>query len=97
MARRSTIAAVALVAVLLAGIVFAVIKLYTQVPQESSAAPAPTGWTVLRAVPSDAAAVFVFDGSAKAARILSDSTGLLQGLIAPGNDQCVTFYQRIDV
>ena len=95
MARRSTIAAVALVAVLLAGIVFAVIKLYTQVPQESSAAPAPTGWTVLRAVPSDAAAVFVFDGSAKAARILSDSTGLLQGLIAPGNEAFMDFLQSL--
>ena len=98
MAKRSTIAAIVLVAVLLAGIVYAVTKLYTEVPEEETvAAPvAPSGWSVLRAVPSDAAAVLVFDGSSKSARILADSTGLLQAMIAPGNDAFMTFLRSLD-
>ena len=95
MAKRSTIAAVVSVAVLLAGIAIAVTKLYTQVPGEETVVPAPTGWTLLRAVPSDAAAVLVFDGSARAARVLADSTGLLQGLVAPGNDAFMAFLQSL--
>ncbi len=95
MAKRSTIAAVVIVAVLLAGIAVAVTKLYTPVPGEDDMASAPTGWTILRAVPSDAAAVLVFDGSAKAARILADSTGLLQGIVAPGNDAFMAFIQSL--
>lgn len=95
MAKRSTIAAVVIVAVLLAGIAVAVTKLYTQVPGEDEVVSAPTGWTILRAVPSDAAAVLVFDGSAKAARILADSTGLLQGIVAPGNDAFMAFVQSL--
>ena len=95
MAKRSTIAAVVLVAVLLAGIAIAVTKLYTQVPEEETVAPAPTGWNILRAVPSDAAAVLVFDGSAKAAKVLADSTGLLQGIVAPGNSAFMAFLQSL--
>jgi hypothetical protein len=79
----------------LAGIAVAVTKLYTPVPGEDDMASAPTGWTILRAVPSDAAAVLVFDGSAKAARILADSTGLLQGIVAPGNDAFMAFIQSL--
>lgn len=95
MAKRSTIAAVVIVAVLLAGIAVAVTKLYTPVPGEDEVVSAPTGWTILRAVPSDAAAVFVFDGSSKASRILADSTGLLQGIVAPGNDAFMAFIQSL--
>ena len=95
MAKRSTIAAVVIVAVLLAGIAVAVTKLYTPVPGEDEVASAPTGWTILRAVPSDAAAVLVFDGSFKASRILADSTGLLQGIVAPGNDAFMAFIQSL--
>lgn len=96
MAKRSTIAAIVLVAVLLAGIVFAVTKLYTETPEEETPAP-PTvsGWSVLRAVPSDAAAVLVFDGSSKSARILADSTGLLQAAVAPGNSAFMAFIQSL--
>ena len=96
MAKRSTIAAIVLVAVLLAGIVFAVTKLYTETPEEETPAP-PTvsGWSVLRAVPSDAAAVLVFDGSSKSARILADSTGLLQAVVAPGNNAFMAFIQSL--
>ena len=95
MAKRSTIAAVVIVAVLLAGIAIAVTKLYTQDPGEETVASAPTGWAILRAVPSDAAAVLVFDGSAKAAKVLADSTGLLQGIVAPGNDAFMAFLQSL--
>jgi hypothetical protein len=95
MAKRSTIAAIVLVAVLLAGIGYAVTKLYTEMPEEETAAPAPSGWSVLRAVPSDAAAVLVFDGSTKSARILADSTGLLQAVVAPGNDAFMAFVQSL--
>lgn len=95
MAKRSTIAAVVIVAVLLAGIAVAVTKLYTPVPGEDEVVSAPTGWTILRAVPSDAAAVLVFDGSSKASRILADSTGLLQGIVAPGNDAFMAFIQSL--
>ena len=96
MAKRSTIAAVAVVAILLAGIVFAVVKLYKDTPEEENVAPAPAAWNVLRAVPSDAAAVLVFDGSSKSARIIADSTGLLQALVAPGNKAFMTFLQSLD-
>ena len=96
MAKRSTIAAIVLVAVLLAGIVYAVTKLYTDMPQEENIpTPAPSGWSVLRAVPSDAAAVLVFDGSSKSAHILADSTGLLQAVVAPGNDAFMAFIQSL--
>ena len=95
MAKRSTIAAVVLVAVLLAGIAIAVTKLYTKVPGEESEATAPTGWAILRAVPSDAAAVLVFDGSSKAARVLADSTGFLQGIVAPGNNAFMDFLHSL--
>ena len=95
MAKRSTIAVAVSVAVLLAGIAVAVVRLYTQVPGEDSVLPAPTGWTVLRAVPSDAAAVLVFDGSTRAARIMADSTGLLQGFLAPGNPAFMDFLQSL--
>lgn len=95
MAKRSTIAAVAVVAVLLAGIVIAVTKLYTQETEEGPVVQTSAGWTILRAVPSDAAAVFVFDGSSKAARVLADSTGLLQGVLAPGNEAFLDFLQSL--
>ncbi len=95
MAKRSTIAAVAVVAVLMAGIVIAVTKLYTQEAEEGPVAQTSAGWTILRAVPSDAAAVFVFDGSSKAARVLADSTGLLQGVLAPGNEAFLDFLQSL--
>ena len=90
MAKRGTIAAIVLVAVLLGGIAWAVARLYSGTPSGESHAPSPQGWTVLRAVPSDAAAIVVFDGSSKAAKLLADSTGLLRGLLAPDNEAFMT-------
>ena len=76
MGKRSTVVAVVALALLLSGIVLAVVRLYRTTPGEvSTTAPAPAGWSVLKAIPSDANAVMVFDGSSKAARLMADSTG----------------------
>ena len=91
MGKRSTILAVTALAVLLAGIALAVMHLYRSSAEGQGSQAAPAGWSVLKAVPSDAAAVLVLDGSAKAARVAADSTGLVQGLIAPGNAPFMTF------
>ena len=92
MGKSSTIVAVVALALLMAGIVLAVIRLYKTGSGETSAsAAAPAGWSVLKAVPSDANAVLVFDGSAKAARILADSTGFVRGIVAPENPAFMDF------
>ncbi len=49
----------------------------------------------MNAVPSDAAAVLLFDGSGKASRILADSTGLLQAIIAPDNPAVMKYLQAV--
>ena len=96
MGKRTTIIAVTAIALLLAGIAFAVSRLYSGTPREVSAPQTPAGWAVLDAIPSDAAAVVVFDGSAKAAKVLADSTGLLQALLAPENPAFMTYLQALD-
>lgn len=84
MDKRSTWIAVAAAALLIAGIAFAVSRLYgTSGSGDSQAVPAE--WDVLRAVPSDAVAVMVFDGSKAARKVIADSTGLLQPLLAADN------------
>ncbi len=94
MGKRSTIVAVTALALLIAGIALAIVRLYQDHPEEPSAsAVAPAGWAVLKAVPSDANAVAVFDGSTKAARILADSAGLVQGFLAPDNPELMAFLQ----
>lgn len=94
MGKRFTIVAVTAVALLLAGIAFAVLRLYRPV-QESSKETVSAAWSVLQAVPSDAAAVMVFDGSAKASRLVADSTGLLRSILAPGNPALMRFLQEL--
>lgn len=84
MGKRTTIIAVSALALLLAGIVFAVMRLYHPGNSEAPSSVAKeSAWNILAAVPSDAAVVAVFDGSAKASAILADSTGVLQGIFAP--------------
>ena len=97
MAKRSTIVSLVAAAVLLAGIIVAIVKLYsdTSVRENEASESIPTGWTLLRAVPSDAAAVLVLDGSSTASRILADSTGLLKGFLAPKNPEFMTFLQTL--
>ena len=94
MGKRFTIVAVTAVAVLLAGIAFAVSRLYAPVKGES-AKQVPQGWSVLKAVPSDAVAIMVFDGSAKAAKVLADSTGLLKAAIDPESKELMAFLQGL--
>ena len=93
MGKRFTIIAVTAVAILLAGIAIAVSRLYAPDSGESHA-QVPQGWTVLGAVPSDAVAVFVFDGSSKAAKVLADSTGLLAAAIAPESPALMDFLRQ---
>ena len=94
MGKRFTIVAVTAVAILLAGIAFAVSRLYAPGRGEAKA-QLPQGWTVLSAVPSDAVAVFVFDGSAKANKVLADSTGLLKAAIAPDSPAFMDFIRSL--
>ena len=93
MGKRFTIVAVTAVALLIAGIAFAVSRLYRPVGAVKEGAPA--GWSVLKAVPSDAVAVFVFEGSSKSARLAADSTGLLEGLLCPGNPALMRYLQAL--
>ena len=96
MGKRSTVVAVVALALLLSGIVLAVVRLYRTAPGEvSTTAPAPAGWSVLKAIPSDANAVMVFDGSSKAARLMADSTGFVQGFLAPGNKDFMNFLSSL--
>lgn len=96
MNKRSIAAAIVLVAIMIAGIAFAVSRLYDTTPSQEGASLSSMGdWDVLRAVPSDAAAVLVLDGSSRASRILADSTGLVSGFIAPGNKEFMTFLQAL--
>lgn len=92
MGKRSTIAAVAALALLIAGIVLAILKLYRPSPVEiTTEVAAPAGWGILKAIPSDANAVLVFDGSAKAVKIMADSSGIFKGIVAPGNQPFMDF------
>ena len=89
MNRKGTIIAVVAIALMLSGIAWAVIRLYREDKPRQTAAN--TEYPLLRAVPADAAAVFCFDGSAKARAILADSTGVLRAFFAPG-DPALTAY-----
>jgi hypothetical protein len=74
---------------MLSGIAWAVSRLYRDDKPKQTAAD--TEYPLLRAVPADAAAVFCFDGSAKARAVLADSTGVLRAFLAPG-DPALTAY-----
>ena len=96
MGKKTTIVAVTVLALLLAGIALAISNLYKPVSgKEAVQNTAPSGWSVLRAIPSDATAVMVFDGSSKAQRILADSTGLVQGLLAQDNAALMPLLQAL--
>ena len=88
---------IAVLALMLAGIVFAVSRLYTdRSPASEASSEVGASWAVLRAVPSDAVAVAVFDGSRASQKVLADSTGLLQGFLAPGNTALMDYLRRMD-
>ena len=94
MGKRFTIVAVTAVAILLAGIAFAVSRLYSPSKGESRT-QLSSDWTILGAIPSDAVAVFVFDGSSKAAKVLADSTGLVAAALAPDSPAFMDFLRQI--
>lgn len=86
MGKKATIAVIAVLALMLAGIAFAVSRLYSGPATDSPRKAETAGnWSVLTAVPADAVLVAVFDGSKASAGILADSTGLVQALLCPGN------------
>ena len=83
MNKKLTILSVAVIALMLAGIAWAVTRLYrSDAPRQKASS---SEFPLLKAVPADAAAVFCFDGSAKARRILADSTLVLRTFLAPEN------------
>ena len=83
MNKKLTIIAIVAIALMLAGIAWAVVRLYGDEKPKQQAVN--TEYPLLRAVPADAAAVFCFDGTAKAQGILADSTGVLRAFLAPGD------------
>ena len=95
MGKRTTVVAVAALALLLAGITLAVIRLYKPAGPHAAEKKVEASWHILSAIPSDAAAVLVFDGSSKAANLLADSTGFLQGLLAPGNPAFIDYLSAL--
>lgn len=85
MNRKGLIISIAAVVLLAAGILYAVTRLYSEPadPAGTVIRPAVMRFPVLAAVPSDAMAVFCFDGSRAAQRLLADSTGIFGALVTP--------------
>lgn len=95
MGKRTTVLAVAALALLLSGITLAVVRLYRPTGPRADEKKVDASWHILGAIPSDATAVFVFDGSSRAASLLADSTGFLQGILAPGNPAFIQYLNAI--
>ena len=86
MNRKSIAIAVAVLALMIAGIAWLVRSLYVEkapVRPESVSSSSFTG--LLAAVPPDAALVFCLDGTRTAQRLAADSTGVLGTFIAPAS------------
>ena len=92
MNKKLTVIAVVAIALMLAGITWAVVRLYGD--DKPKAPVSNTEYPLLRAVPADAAAVFCFDGSARARQVLSDSTGVLQAFLSPENPDLMRFMAK---
>ena len=92
MNKRGTIIAVVAIALMLAGIAWAVSRLYQgEKPHEAAV---NTDYPLLRAVPADAAAVFCFDGTPKAQRMIADSTGLLRAFLSPDSPALMDYLSK---
>ena len=92
MNKKLTIIAVVVLALMLAGIVWAVTRLYgNDTPKQQAA---DTQYPLLRAVPADAAAVFCFDGTDNARGILADSTGVLRSFLAPDDPKLMDYLSK---
>ena len=97
MGKRATIVVITVLALMLAGIAFAVSRLYSNSSAESPRkTETSAAWSVLSAVPADAVLITVFDGSKAAARVLADSTGLVQALLCPGNPSLMEYLRCTD-
>ena len=90
MRNRTTNLAIAALALLVAAIVFAVSRLYRTAPQRETQM-APAALDVFSAIPSDAVAVFLFDGTSRARTVLADSSGLLRPLVAAGEPRLMEY------
>lgn len=92
MGKKATIVIITVLALMLAGIAFAVSRLYSSpAPETPGRTETGTAWNVLTAVPADAVLVTVFDGSKAAARVLEDSTGIVQAILCPGNPSLMEY------
>lgn len=80
--------------VLIGCIAFAVVRLYKK-DATSGSAQVSDAWTVLSAVPSDAVAVIVFDGTVRARSVLADSTGILRSVIAKDAPELMDYLQVV--
>lgn len=91
MNKKTIIAAVSALAALAAVTIWLMLSLFSDKKPETGQGPAAKGVfsQTLAAIPSDAVIVFSFDGSSKAVKLLSDSTGVLKAFIAP--DSPVSF------
>ena len=92
MNRKGTIISVVAIALMLAGIAWAVTRLYRDDKPRKTAAN--TEYPLLRAVPADAAAVFCFDGSSKAHHTVADSTGILRAFLSPDSPALMAYLSK---
>ena len=92
MNKRLTVISVVAIALMLAGIAWAVTKLYSG--DKPRPAAQKTEYPLLKAVPADAAAVFCFDGSSRARSVLADSTGVLRSFLCPGDPALYDYLVR---
>ena len=92
MNRKGTIISVVAIALMLAGIAWAVTSLYRNDKPRKVATD--TEYPLLRAIPADAAAVFCFDGTAKAHRAVADSTGILRAFLAPESPALMAYLSK---
>ena len=92
MNKKGTLIAIVAIALMLAGIAWAVSRLYRdEKPRQKTD---DTEYPLLRAVPADAAAVFCFDGTPKAQRAIADSTGILKAFIAPESPALMAYLSK---
>ena len=94
MNKQGIILSISVLGILAIGIVLAVVRLYStqNKPDPAAYRSAAETYPMISAVPSDAAAIFAFDGSRTASRVLNDSTGIMASIIAPDATQSFRRY-----
>lgn len=94
MGKRATIITITALALMLALIAYAVVRLYHSDSPRFQASASNTG-SPLEAVPSDAAAIFLFDGSSRSQTLAADSTGLLRPFLAPEDPALMNYISGV--